>query len=109
MRVRLDEKGWGRPYSTIALCRVVCLDLRGGQAGSGQVSPVVRYRDADYVTFKDGKAGRTCIGFRRVGRPQRGGYDSLTGGVLCAPSGKNLTQADVGVFIDKARLQPSVR
>jgi hypothetical protein len=50
-----------------------------------QVSPVAHY--ADYVTFKDGKAGRTCIGFRRVGRPQRGGYDALTGGILCAPPG----------------------
>jgi hypothetical protein len=75
----------------------------------GQVSPVVHYGDIDYVTFKDGKLDRTCMGFRRVGRPQRGGYDSLTGGVLCAPSGKPLTQADIGVFIDKARLQPSVR
>jgi hypothetical protein len=37
------------------------------------------------VTFKDGKAGRSCTG---VGRPQRGGYDSLMGGVLRAPSGK---------------------
>ena len=49
------------------------------------------------------------MGFRRVGRPQHGGYDSLTGGVLCAPSGKTLTEADVGMFIGKARLQPSVR
>ena len=45
-------------------------------------------QDADYVTFKDGKAGRTCIGFRRVGRPQRGGYDALTGGILCAHRGR---------------------
>ena len=74
-----------------------------------QVSPVARYKDADYVTFKDGKAGRTCIGFRRVGGPQRGGYDSLTGGILCAPSGKTITEAELSVFIDKARLQPSVR
>jgi len=74
-----------------------------------QVSPVARYEDADYVTFKDGKLGRSCTGFRRVGRPQRGGYDSLTGGIFCAPSGKPLTQADVGMYIDKARLQPSVR
>ena len=74
-----------------------------------QVSPVARYKDADYVTFKDGKAGRTCMGFRRVGRPQRGGYDSLTGGILCAPPGKTITEADVFVFIDKARLQPAIR
>jgi hypothetical protein len=73
------------------------------------VSPVARYKDADYVTFKDGKAGRTCIGFRRVGRPQRGGYDALTGGILCTPSGKTISEADASVFIDKARLQPSVR
>jgi hypothetical protein len=75
----------------------------------GQISPVVRYRDADYVTFKDGKAGRTCMGFRRVGRPQRGGYDALTGGILCAPPGKTITDAEVSVFIDKAQLQPSLR
>jgi hypothetical protein len=74
-----------------------------------QVSPVARYKDADYVSFKDGKAGRTCIGFRRVGRPQRGGYDWLMGGILCAPSGKTITEADISAFIDKAQLQPSVR
>ena len=74
-----------------------------------QVSPVARYKDADYVSFKDGKAGRTCVGFRRVGRPQRGGYDALTGGILCAPPGKTITDAESSVFIDKARLQPSVR
>ena len=74
-----------------------------------QVSPVARYKDADYVSFKDGKAGRTCIGFRRVGRPQRGGYDALTGGILCAPPGKTIADAEVAVFIDRAQLQPSVR
>jgi hypothetical protein len=75
----------------------------------GQVSPVVRYRDADYVTFKDGKAGRTCMGFRRVGRPQRGGYDALVGGILCAPPGKPITNAEVSLFIDKAQLRASIR
>ena len=74
-----------------------------------KVSPVTRYKDADYVSFKDGKAGRTCIGFRRVGRPQRGGYDALTGGILCAPPGTTITDAEPSVFIDKAQLQPSVR
>jgi hypothetical protein len=74
-----------------------------------QVSPVARYKDADYVNFKDGKAGRTCIGFRRIGSPQRGGYDTLTGGILCAPPGKTITDAEVSVFIDKAQLQQSVR
>ena len=45
-----------------------------------QVSPVARYKDADYVSFKDGNEGRSCmIGFRRVGRPQRGGYDFANG------------------------------
>ena len=74
-----------------------------------RVSPVARYKDSDYVTFKDGKAGRTCIGFRRVGRPQRGGYDSLTGGILCAPLGKTISEVDVSVFIDNARLQRPIR
>jgi hypothetical protein len=73
------------------------------------VSPVARYKDADYMTFKDGKAGRICIGFRRLGRPQRGGYDALTGGILCAPSGKTISETEISVFIDKARLQPLVR
>ena len=75
----------------------------------GQVSPVARYKDTDYVAFKDGKAGRTCIGFRRVGRPQRGGYDSVMGGILCAPSGKPISDVDISTFIDKARLHPPVR
>jgi hypothetical protein len=38
-----------------------------------------------------------------------GGYDSLTGGILCAPSGKTISDVDISVFIDKARLQPPVR
>ena len=70
---------------------------------------MARYKDADYVTFKDGKAGRTCTGFRRVGRPQRAGYDSLTCGILCAPSGKRISDIDVSAFIDNAQLQPPVR
>ena len=70
------------------------------------ISPVARYKDADYVTFKDGKAGRTCIGFRRLGRPQRGGYDALTGGILCAPSGRSIAEAELSTFIDKAQVQP---
>jgi hypothetical protein len=62
------------------------------------------------VTFKDGKAGRSCTGFRRIGRPQRGGYDSVMGGgILCAPSGKTIGDVDISVFIDNARLQPPVR
>ena len=32
-----------------------------------EISPVARYGDADYVTFKDGKHARRCIGFRRLG------------------------------------------
>ena len=74
-----------------------------------QVSPVARYKEADYVTFKDGKAGRTCLGFRRIGRPQRGGYDSIMGGILCAPPRKPISDVDISTFIDKARLQPPAR
>ena len=43
------------------------------------VSPVARSNDADYVTFKDGKHDRRCVGFRRLGKFQRGGYGSVTG------------------------------
>jgi hypothetical protein len=80
--------------------------FENGQA-MAQVSPVARYGDADYVSFKDGKVGRTCIGFRRVGRPQRGGYDSVMGGILCAPPGKTIGEADISVFINSARQSPS--
>jgi hypothetical protein len=70
-----------------------------------QVSPVARYKEADYVTFKDGSAGRSCIGFRRPGRPQRGGYESLMGGILCAPPGRAIGEVDTSALIDNARLQ----
>lgn len=70
-----------------------------------EVSPVARTWDADYVRFTDGKHGRRCVGFRRLGRFQRGGYDSVTGGILCAPSGKTITDKDIALFIDNVRLQ----
>jgi len=70
-----------------------------------QLSPVARHQDADYVTFRDGEEGRHCIGFRRMGGFQRGGYDSVTGGILCAPSGKTVTDNDIALFIDNVRLQ----
>lgn len=69
-----------------------------------EVSPVARYKDADYVTFRDGKQGRACVGFRRLGKFQRGGYDSVTGGILCAASGKTVTDKDIELFIDNVRL-----
>jgi hypothetical protein len=74
-----------------------------------QPSPVARYRDADYVTFKDAKAGRMCLGFRRMGRPQRGGYDSLTGGILCGPPGANISEADISALIDNVHARPATR
>ena len=70
----------------------------------GEVSAVARYKDADYVTFKDGTQGRACVGFRRLGKFQRGGYDSVSGGILCAPPGKTITDKDIGLFIDNSRL-----
>jgi hypothetical protein len=72
---------------------------------AAQFSPVARYRDADYVTFKDDKHGRTCVGFRRMGNFHRGGYDSVTSGIMCAPPGKTLTTGDIAIFIDHVRLQ----
>lgn len=70
-----------------------------------QVSAVTRYKDADYVTFNDGKDGRSCAGFRRLGQFQRGGYASVTGGILCAPPGKSIATNDIPIFIDNVRLQ----
>jgi hypothetical protein len=70
-----------------------------------RLSAVTRYKDADYVTFNDDKEGRSCAGFRRLGNFQRGGYDSITGGILCAPPGKVVTTADITKLIDNVRLQ----
>jgi hypothetical protein len=69
------------------------------------VSPVARANDADYVTFKDGKNARNCVGFRRLGKFQRGGYDSVSGGILCAPPGKTIAGKDIALFISNVRLQ----
>jgi hypothetical protein len=76
-------------------------------ASVAQVSPVTRYNDADHVTFRDDKNGRSCAGFRRLGKFQRGGYESVTGGILCAPAGKAIAVADIPTFIDNVRLQPA--
>lgn len=70
-----------------------------------QVSPVGRYKDADFVTFRDDRNGRNCVGFRRLGKFQRGGYESVTGGILCAPAGKGVAANDIPTFIDNVRLQ----
>lgn len=70
-----------------------------------QVSAMTRYNGADYVTFADDKNGRSCTGFRRLGQYQRGGYDSVTGGILCAPTGKAITASDTLKFIESVRLK----
>jgi hypothetical protein len=72
-----------------------------------QVSAVARHKDADYVAFRDDRNGRNCAGFRRLGKFQRGGYDSVTGGILCAPPGKAIATDDIQKFIDNVRLQPA--
>lgn len=72
-----------------------------------QISAVTRYKDADYITFSDTKDGRGCAGFRRLGPFQRGGYESVTGGILCAPPGKAIAGNDISIFIDNVRLQAS--
>jgi hypothetical protein len=70
-----------------------------------QFSPVARYHDVDYTTFRDEKQGRDCAGFRRTGNARRGGYEWVMGGILCAPAGKNLTQNQFFTFVDNVRLQ----
>ena len=69
------------------------------------VSSVGRYKDVDYVTFKDGKQDRRCVGFRRLGEFQRGGYASVTGAILCAPAGKAITDGDIALFSDNVSLR----
>jgi hypothetical protein len=71
----------------------------------GQVSPVARYKDADYVTFTDQKQSRLCVGFRRLGPARRDGYASITGGILCTPPGRTVTTDDIALFIDNVRLR----
>jgi hypothetical protein len=75
-----------------------------GQFAKGFTS-VSRYRDADYSAFRDTQRGWTCAGFRRLGRPQRGGYESITDGIFCAPPGRNLTNEQIDQFVDRVRLQ----
>ena len=70
---------------------------------ASQFSPVARYHEADYSSFRDGQ--RTCVGFRRTGSPRKGGYDKIVGGIFCAPPGRNLTPDQVTQFIDRVRLQ----
>ena len=70
-----------------------------------QVSAVARYKDADYITFRDDKNGRICVGFRRMGKFQRGGYESVTSGIMCAPPGKNFGMNDIPIFIDNVSLR----
>jgi hypothetical protein len=76
-----------------------------GQSASG-FSPVVRYHEADYSLFRDGKETQDCAGFRRTGNPRRGGYDWLLAGIVCAPAGRTLGNDQIARFIDRVRLQP---
>jgi hypothetical protein len=73
---------------------------------ASHMSPVMHYKAADYITLRDDSKERTCVGFRRLGSPQRGGYASLTGGILCAAPGKTVAESDVTLFIDSVRLLP---
>jgi hypothetical protein len=75
-----------------------------GQFAKGFTSPA-NYRGADYSLFQDSKRGRSCAGFRRLGRPQRGGYESITGGIFCAPPGRSLTTQQIDQFVERVRLQ----
>ena len=77
-----------------------------GQFAKGFTS-VAHYRDADYAAFQYAKRGWTCAGFRRLGPPQRGGYESIMRGIICAPppSGKNLTNQQVDPFVEPVRLK----
>jgi hypothetical protein len=75
-----------------------------GQFAKSFTSPI-HYRDADYSLFQDSKRSWSCAGFRQFGQPQRGGYQSITGGILCAPPGKNLTNDQVARFIEGVRFK----
>jgi hypothetical protein len=75
-----------------------------GKFASHFTSPV-HYRDVDYSQFQDGKQGRSCVGFRRLGQPQRGGYKSITGGILCAPPGKPLADGELARFVGSVQFR----
>ena len=82
-------------------------DSRGVENGqfASQFSPVARYHEADYSTFRDAKQAQSCAGFRRTGNQRRGGYDWIMGGIVCAPPGRTLTNDQLARFIDRVRLQ----
>jgi hypothetical protein len=65
-------------------------------------SPVARFQNADYSTFRDGNY--VCAGFRRTGEQRRGGYSWILGGILCPPLGRSLTNDQVAQFMDRVRL-----
>jgi hypothetical protein len=75
-----------------------------GQSAS-RFSPVARYHDADYSLFRDDKEAQACAGFRRTGSQRRGGYEWILAGILCVPPGTNLSNDQIGRFIDRVRLQ----
>ena len=68
-----------------------------------EFSAVARYHNADYSSFRDNQ--RTCFGFRRTGTPRKGGYDTIVGGILCAPPGRTLTSDQVSQFIDRVQIR----
>jgi len=73
----------------------------------GRLSAVQRAADADYVTFRDDRMVRLCVGFRRLGGLRRHGYEQVTGGILCAPPGTPVTRADIELFIENVRVRPA--
>jgi hypothetical protein len=49
--------------------------------------------------------GEACVGFRKVGEARSTGHDWLMHGLRCLPKGHEMSPAEIGGFIDSARVR----
>lgn len=61
-------------------------------------SPLGNRGGADYMTFT-GASGQACVGIRRYGPAQGGGYQWILFGVRCEPRSQALSDAEIDRFI----------
>jgi hypothetical protein len=61
-------------------------------------SPLGNRGGADYMTFTSA-SGDACLGIRRYGPAQGGGYQWILYGVRCDPRGRVLSDAEIDRFI----------
>jgi hypothetical protein len=65
-------------------------------------SPMGHRGGADYMTFTSAQ-GQSCVGVRRYGPSQGGGYQWILHAVRCERRGTPMTEAEIDSFIASAR------